>query len=183
MDRDLLVITGAGGIGQAIARRQGPDAMSCWPTSTRTRSPAPPRPLKASASASAPSPSTSPRANRSRPSPRRRRSWETSPQVAHTAGVSPVQAPPSAVLAVDLLGTALVLEELGRVMAAGGAGVVISSMAGHMFPPFAPEQEHALAHTPTDELLDLPFLNADSMGRPPTATPSGPTTCACSRPA
>jgi NAD(P)-dependent dehydrogenase (short-subunit alcohol dehydrogenase family) len=86
-------------------------------------------------------------------------------QVAHTAGVSPVQAPPSAVLAVDLLGTALVLEELGRVIAAGGAGVVISSMAGHMFPPFAPEQEHALAHTPTDELLDLPFLNAESMGQ------------------
>ena len=66
---------------------------------------------------------------------------------------------------MDLLGTALVLEELGRVIAAGGAGVVISSMAGHMFPPFAPEQEHALAHTPTDELLDLPFLNAESMGQ------------------
>ena len=50
------------------------------------------------------------------------------------------------------------LEELGRIIAPGGAGIVISSMAGHMFPPFAPEQEHALAHTPTDELLALPFL-------------------------
>jgi NAD(P)-dependent dehydrogenase (short-subunit alcohol dehydrogenase family) len=68
------------------------------------------------------------------------------------------------VLAVDLLGTALVLEEFGRVIAPGGAGVVISSMAGHMFPPFDPDQEHALAHTPADELLDLPFLNPEGMG-------------------
>jgi NAD(P)-dependent dehydrogenase (short-subunit alcohol dehydrogenase family) len=85
-------------------------------------------------------------------------------RLAHTAGVSPVQAPPAAVLAVDLLGTALVLEEFGRVIAPGGAGVVISSMAGHMFPPFDPAQEHALAHTPADELLDLPFLNPEGMG-------------------
>jgi NAD(P)-dependent dehydrogenase (short-subunit alcohol dehydrogenase family) len=57
-----------------------------------------------------------------------------------------------------------VLEEFGRVIAPGGAGIVISSMAGHMFPPFDPEQEHALAHTPTDELLALPFLNPEGMG-------------------
>jgi hypothetical protein len=86
-------------------------------------------------------------------------------QVVHTAGVSPVQASAATVLAVDLLGTALVLEEFGRVIAPGGAGLVISSMAGDMFPPFDPEQEHALAHTPTDELLALPFLDAESMGQ------------------
>src|SRR5437764_14882163 len=87
-------------------------------------------------------------------------------QLVHTAGVSPVQAPPATILAVDLLGTALVLEELGRVIAHGGAGIVISSMAGHMFPPFAGEQEHALAHTPADELLVLPFLEPEGMGGP-----------------
>jgi NAD(P)-dependent dehydrogenase (short-subunit alcohol dehydrogenase family) len=85
-------------------------------------------------------------------------------QLVHTAGVSPVQAPAATVLAVDLLGTALVLEEFGRVIGPGGAGVVISSMAGHMFPPFDSEQEHALAHTPTDDLLGLPFLNPEGMG-------------------
>jgi len=84
--------------------------------------------------------------------------------VVHTAGVSPVQASAATVLAVDLLGTALVLEEFGRVIAPRGAGIVISSMAGHMFPPFDAEQEHALAHTPTDELLALPFLNPGGMG-------------------
>ncbi len=51
-------------------------------------------------------------------------------QVVHTAGLSPVQASPAAILAVDLVGTALVLEEFGQVIARGGAGVVISSMAG-----------------------------------------------------
>jgi hypothetical protein len=57
-----------------------------------------------------------------------------------------------------------VLEDFGRVIAPGGAGIVIASMAGHMFPPFASEQEHALAHAPTDELLALPFLNPEGMG-------------------
>lgn len=56
------------------------------------------------------------------------------------------------------------LEELGGVIGPGGAGIVISSMAGHMFPPFDPEQEHALAHTPTDELLKLPFLDPEGIG-------------------
>jgi NAD(P)-dependent dehydrogenase (short-subunit alcohol dehydrogenase family) len=82
--------------------------------------------------------------------------------VAHTAGVSPQQAPVSAVLAVDLLGTAIVLEEFQRVIADGGAGVVISSMGGHMG-EYPPELEQALASTATDELLALPFLSAGNL--------------------
>ncbi len=61
-------------------------------------------------------------------------------------------------LATDLYGTALVLEEFGRVMAAGGSGVVISSQSGHRLPPLTVEQNRALAMTPVDELLALPFL-------------------------
>lgn len=80
--------------------------------------------------------------------------------VVHTAGLSPSQAPTEAVLAVDLLGTALVLDAFGAVVAPGGAGVVIASMAGHMFPPVSAEQEQALAHTPAAELLGLPFIAA-----------------------
>lgn len=82
-------------------------------------------------------------------------------EVVHTAGLSPVQAPPAAILAVDLLGVALVLEEFGRVVAPGGAGVVISSMAGHLAPPLDAAQEQALAHTPADELLALPFVSPE----------------------
>jgi NAD(P)-dependent dehydrogenase (short-subunit alcohol dehydrogenase family) len=79
-------------------------------------------------------------------------------QVVTTAGLSPVQASANAVLAVDLLGVALVLEEFGRVISPGGAGLVISSMAGYMLPPLPQEQNEALAITPADELLSLPFL-------------------------
>jgi NAD(P)-dependent dehydrogenase (short-subunit alcohol dehydrogenase family) len=79
-------------------------------------------------------------------------------QVAHTAGLSPAQASAEAILAVDLLGVALVLQEFGEVIAPGGAGVVIASMAGHLFPPLTAEQERALAHHPPGELLELDFV-------------------------
>ena len=82
----------------------------------------------------------------------------------HTAGLSPVQASPQAILTVDLVGVALVLEEFGQVIAPGGTGVVISSMAGHMgMAPLTSEHEHALAWTPTDELAQLPLLAAEAV--------------------
>lgn len=84
-------------------------------------------------------------------------------QVVNTAGLSPNMAPPEQVLAVDLYGVAVVFEEFGTVIAPGGCGIVISSMAGHMPAPLPPEQEHALAFTPADELLALPFLGPDAV--------------------
>jgi NAD(P)-dependent dehydrogenase (short-subunit alcohol dehydrogenase family) len=87
-------------------------------------------------------------------------------QVAHTAGLSPSQAAADAILAVDLLGVALVLQEFGEVIALGGAGVVIASMAGHMFPPLTAEQERALAHTPAQELLGLDFVSPQRITEP-----------------
>ena len=75
----------------------------------------------------------------------------------HTAGVSPVQAPVQAVWRVDLLGTAYVLDAFGAVMAEGGAGVVIASMAG-TFATLDPDLERRLAGVPADELLALPEL-------------------------
>lgn len=76
----------------------------------------------------------------------------------HAAGVSPSQAPIPAILAVDLLGTALVLEIFGDVIAPGGAGVVIASQSGHRLGPLTAAQNQALALTPADDLLALPFL-------------------------
>jgi NAD(P)-dependent dehydrogenase (short-subunit alcohol dehydrogenase family) len=81
----------------------------------------------------------------------------------HAAGVSPSQASPATILKVDLHGTALVLEEFGNVIARGGAGVVIASMSGHRLPPLTVEQNKALATTPVDELLSLPFLQPDQV--------------------
>lgn len=81
----------------------------------------------------------------------------------HAAGVSPSQASPATILKVDLYGTALVLEEFGNVIARGGAGVVIASQSGHRLPPLSVEQNKALATTPVEELLELPFLRSDQV--------------------
>lgn len=74
------------------------------------------------------------------------------------AGVSPSQAPVSQILKVDLYGTAVLLEEFGKVIAAGGSGIIISSQSGHRLGALTPEENEQLATTPTEELLDLPFL-------------------------
>jgi NAD(P)-dependent dehydrogenase (short-subunit alcohol dehydrogenase family) len=84
----------------------------------------------------------------------------------HAAGVSPSQASPATILKVDLYGTALVLEEFGNVIARGGAGVVIASQSGHRLPALTPEQNKTLAITPTDELLALPMLQPDQVKDP-----------------
>jgi NAD(P)-dependent dehydrogenase (short-subunit alcohol dehydrogenase family) len=78
--------------------------------------------------------------------------------VIHAAGVSPSQASPETILKVDLYGTALVLEEFGNVIAPGGSAVVIASQSGHRLSPLSTEQNMALATTPVEELLDLPML-------------------------
>jgi NAD(P)-dependent dehydrogenase (short-subunit alcohol dehydrogenase family) len=79
----------------------------------------------------------------------------------HAAGVSPTQASPATILKVDLYGTALVLEEFGNVIARGGAGVVIASQSGHRLPPLTMDENKDLATTPTEELLSLPFLQPE----------------------
>ena len=86
--------------------------------------------------------------------------------VIHAAGVSPTQAPAATILKVDLYGTALVLEEFGNVIAPGGAGVVIASQSGHRLPSLTPEQDKALALTPVDQLLALPMLQPEHIRDP-----------------
>lgn len=76
----------------------------------------------------------------------------------NAAGVSPSQAPIEAILKVDLYGTAVLLEEVGKVIAPGGVGVTISSQSGWRMPALTAEQDELLATTPTEELLALDFL-------------------------
>ena len=79
------------------------------------------------------------------------------------AGVSPSQAPIEVILQVDLYGTAVLMEEVGKVIAKGGTGVIISSQSGHRLPALTPEQDRALAMTPTEELLKLDFLQPEKI--------------------
>ena len=81
----------------------------------------------------------------------------------HAAGVSPSQASPATILKVDLYGTAVILEEFGNVIASGGSGVVIASQSGHRLPSLTVEQNKALATTPVEELLSLHFLQPDQV--------------------
>lgn len=161
MNREVIVVIGAGGIGLAIARRQGfgktvlladfnEEALKTAAESMRNSSYAvETHTVDVSSRESVQTLATSAAA------------LGKVVQVINTAGLSPNMAPVERVLEVDLYGSAVVFDEFEKVIAPGGAGLIISSMAGHMMPALPPEQDHALAYTPTEELLDLPFLQAN----------------------
>ena len=78
----------------------------------------------------------------------------------NAAGVSPSQAPIETILKVDLYGTAVLLEEVGKVIAPGGCGVTISSQSGWRMPQLTAAEDRLLATTPTEELLSLDLLQS-----------------------
>ena len=167
MPDSVLVVIGAGGMGEAIARRVGSGkALLLADSSEEALARA------AEAITSEGHNVSTHRVDVSSPDSVRdlahlAASLGRVTHVAHTAGMSPAQATSAEILSVDLLGVALVLEEFGEVVAPGGAGVVIASMAGHLAPPLSPEEEQALARTPARELLQLPLLlerGADNPG-------------------
>ena len=81
----------------------------------------------------------------------------------NAAGVSPSQAPIEAILKVDLYGTAVLLEEVGKVIAPSGVGVTISSQSGHRMKQLTPEEDEQLACTPTEDLLSLDILQPENI--------------------
>ena len=81
----------------------------------------------------------------------------------NAAGVSPSQASIEVILKVDLYGTAVLLEEVGKVIKKGGAGVTISSQSGHRMPALSPKEDELLAITAADELLNLEILQVQNI--------------------
>ena len=81
----------------------------------------------------------------------------------NAAGVSPSQAPVETILRVDLYGTAVLLEEVGKVIAPGGCGVTVSSQSGWRMPQLTAEEDRLLATTPTEELLSLDLLRSENI--------------------
>lgn len=79
------------------------------------------------------------------------------------AGVSPSQASIEAILNVDLYGTAVLLEEVGKVIEPGGVGVTISSQSGFRMKQLTPKEDEQLACTPTEELLNLDLLKVENI--------------------
>lgn len=79
-----------------------------------------------------------------------------------TAGASPNQAKPEHIIALDMVGTGYAVDAFGKVMAPGGAGLIISSQTGYMHPiPYETEQE--LLNTPTEQLMDVPYIKDEAM--------------------
>ena len=79
-----------------------------------------------------------------------------------TAGASPNQTSPEHIVKLDMIGTGYALDAFGKVMAPGGAGLVISSQTGYMYPiPYEVEQQ--ILQTPTEGLMDLPIIRETAM--------------------
>lgn len=160
---NVIVVIGAGSIGQAIARRVGAGNHLLLADLSKENSDAAAKVLReAGFEVSTTIVDVSSRASV-------QALVETALKIGnitgliHAAGVSPSQATPSVILRVDLYGTALVLEEFGNVIDEGGSGVVIASQSGHRLPSLTTEQDKALATTPTEELLSLPLLQLDQV--------------------
>ena len=81
----------------------------------------------------------------------------------NSAGVSPSQASIETILKVDLYGTAVLLEEVGKVIKEGGVGVTISSQSGHRMKQLTPDEDELLAITPVEELLNIEFLRLENI--------------------
>lgn len=166
MTDPLVVVIGVGGMGEAVARRQGPgrkllladfnektlesvaSSLACdgYDVAAHSVDVGSAESVKALAQAAdSAGPIT---------------------QLVHTAGLSPTQASAEAILRVDLFGVAAVLEAFGEVIAPDGAGVVIASMAGHMMGDLSPDQQKDLATASLERLLALPYLQPDHVSEP-----------------
>jgi NAD(P)-dependent dehydrogenase (short-subunit alcohol dehydrogenase family) len=159
MSRDVVVLIGPGQIGQAIARRVGVNRHILLADMRRENADAAARTL--SDAGYEVSTTTVDVSSRSAVEALVRTATDLGPvtRLIHAAGVSPSQAPPEVILKVDLYGVALVLDLFGAVVAPGGTGVIIASQSGHRLPPLSIEQNQALAMTPVEDLLALPFLH------------------------
>jgi NAD(P)-dependent dehydrogenase (short-subunit alcohol dehydrogenase family) len=163
MPSDVVVIIGAGGIGQAIARRQGAGRTVLLADHSEPVLTAVKAALEADGHAVCARQADVSSRESVRALARAAGGLGAVVNVVNTAALTPGQAPSAAILAVNLVGTALVFEEFTDVIARGGAGLVLSSVAGHGLPPLDLETTRLLGQTPADELLALPILSEHAM--------------------
>jgi NAD(P)-dependent dehydrogenase (short-subunit alcohol dehydrogenase family) len=155
---DITVVVGAGGIGQAIARRISSGRHILVANHSQESADAAAKILgDAGFETTAMQADVS---DRGMVHAVVRKAQQLGPikALVQAAGVSPSQAPIESILKVDLYGTAMLLEEFGKVVAEGGSGVVISSQSGYRMPALTAEQDALLATAPADNLLELDFV-------------------------
>jgi NAD(P)-dependent dehydrogenase (short-subunit alcohol dehydrogenase family) len=163
MTSEVLVVVGVGGMGQAIARRQGPGKTVLLADIDQEKMELVAKSMTRDGHVVQTLDVDVASADSVDRLARRATELGAVTQLVHTAGLSPTQASAEAVLRVDLLGVALILEAFGNVIAPGGAGIVVASMAGYLFSVLNAEQERALAQTPAPELLTLACVDPGSV--------------------
>ena len=158
MKKVVMILTGAGQIGMAIARRMGAGMKIVIGDKKPENAQAIAKIMKdAGFDVEAMEMDLSSRASIKKLIAKAQEYGEIA-MLVNAAGVSPSQAPVEAILKVDLYGTAVLLEEVGKVIKEGGVGVTISSQSGHRMPALTPEEDEQLACTPAEELLELDIL-------------------------
>jgi NAD(P)-dependent dehydrogenase (short-subunit alcohol dehydrogenase family) len=162
--QEVVVVIGPGGIGRAIARRVGAGRTLLLAGHSEQETKEVAEQLRGEGYDTAEQPTDI--SDRTAVDALADRAARLGPvtRVVHAAGVSPTQASIERIVQVDLIGTAHILDAFARVIAPGGAGIVVASMAGHRESPYDRDIEHALAATPTHELLALPFLAPENIG-------------------
>ncbi len=163
MKKDVLILTGAGQIGMAIARRMGHGKKIVIGDKKQENAEAITKIMnEAGFDAVCVQMDLSSRES-IKALIAKAQTYGDIKMLVNAAGVSPSQAPIEAILKVDLYGTAVLLEEVGKVIAEGGVGVTISSQSGHRMPALTPEEDEQLATTPTEELLSLDILQPSNI--------------------
>ena len=163
MNKDVMLLTGAGQSGMAIARRMGYGMKIIVGDKRRENADAIAKILnEAGCDATAVETDISSRESVKALIACGQEYGEIA-MLVNAAGVSPSQAPIETILKVDLYGTAVLLEEVGKVICKGGTAVTISSQSGHRMPALTPAEDELLATTPTEELLSLAMLQPSAI--------------------
>ena len=163
MKKDVMILTGAGQIGMAIARRMGYGKKIVIGDKNPDNAQAVAKIMNdAGYDADAVEMDLSSRESIKNLIAKAQEYGDIT-MLVNAAGVSPSQAPVEAILKVDLYGTAVLLEEVGKVIREGGVGVTISSQSGHRMPALTPVEDEQLACTPAEDLLKLDILQPENI--------------------
>ncbi|WP_461218055.1 SDR family oxidoreductase [Lapidilactobacillus salsurivasis] len=161
--REVMIVTGAGQIGLAIARRMGVGKKIILGDKVLAHAQAMAKILNEAGFDALPVELDLASRTSIKQLLATAQSFGVIKSLVNAAGVSPSQASIETILQVDLYGTAVLLEEVGQVIAPDGVGVTISSQSGHRMPALTAAEDEQLALTPTEELLDLPLLQPEQV--------------------
>ena len=158
MEKDVMILTGAGQIGMAIARRMGYGKKIVLGDKKKENAETIAKVMDEAGFDVVPGEMDLASRDSIKDLIASARKYGDLKMLVNAAGVSPSQASVEAILKIDLYGTAVLLEEVGKVIAEGGAGVTISSQSGHRMPALTPQEDEQLACTDTEALLGLDIL-------------------------